>query len=368
MSFKSYNFDETMDDDGSIKRFFNPKNLKDVVDNNNNNYDKLDENGIVKEGEYVDFNDIIVAFTKTKILPSGKEINNVYGESVKFMTSGIVDRVIVTKNRDGLRKCKIRIFKNQIPDVGDKYASRCGQKGMCGMLLDQRDMPFTKDGIVPDLMINPHAIPSRMTINQFLEVVLGKSSVLCGRYGDATPFLNNRVEDYTNILEKMNYEKHADEVMYSGITGDQIHTSIFIGPTYYQRLKIMVADKMFSRSTGPIQNLTRQPAEGRGHQGGLRIGEMERDSILGHGVAGFLNESMMERSDKYNVQIDKYTGLICYDDKPLYEKNIIQIPYASKLLIQELQTMSIAPRLVTSVDIDNPILFQHMNDIYSSKM
>ena len=299
---------------------------------------------------------------------NGKEINNVYGESVKFMTSGIVDRVIVTKNRDGLRKCKIRIFKNKIPDVGDKYASRCGQKGMCGMLLDQRDMPFTKDGIVPDLMINPHAIPSRMTINQFLEVVLGKSSVLCGRYGDATPFLNNRVEDYTNILEKMNYEKHADEVMYSGITGDQIHTSIFIGPTYYQRLKIMVADKMFSRSTGPIQNLTRQPAEGRGHQGGLRIGEMERDSILGHGVAGFLNESMMERSDKYNVQIDKYTGLICYDDKPLYEKNIIQIPYASKLLIQELQTMSIAPRLVTSVDIDNPILFQHMNDIYSSKM
>jgi len=368
MNFKSYQFDETMDDDGTVERFFNPKNLKDTLKNSKKNYDKLDDNGIVKEGEYVNYDDIIVAFTKTKILPDGKEINNVYGESVKFMTSGIVDRVIVTKNRDGLRKCKIRIFKNKIPDVGDKYASRCGQKGMCGMLLDQRDMPFTKDGIVPDLMINPHAIPSRMTINQFLEVVLGKSSVLCGRYGDATPFLNNRVEDYTNILEKMNYEKHADEVMYSGITGDQIHTSIFIGPTYYQRLKIMVADKMFSRSTGPIQNLTRQPAEGRGHQGGLRIGEMERDSILGHGVAGFLNESMMERSDKYNVQIDKYTGLISYDDKPLYEKNIIQIPYASKLLIQELQTMSIAPRLVTGVDIDNPVLFQHMDDIYSSKM
>ena len=157
----------------------------------------------------------------------------------------------------------------------------------------------------------------------------------------------------------MNYEKHADEIMYSGITGDQIHTSIFIGPTYYQRLKIMVADKMFSRSTGPKQNLTRQPAEGRGNQGGLRIGEMERDSILGHGVAGFLNESMMERSDKLNVQIDKYTGLISYDDKPLHDKNIIQIPYASKLLIQELQTMSIIPRLVTGVDIDNPVLFEH---------
>ena len=141
-----------------------------------------------------------------------------------------------------------------------------------------------------------------------------------------------------------------------------------MGPTYYQRLKIMVADKMFSRSTGPKQNLTRQPAEGRGNQGGLRIGEMERDSILGHGVAGFLNESMMERSDKFNVQIDKYTGLISYDDKPLHDKNIIQIPYASKLLIQELQTMSIIPRLVTGVNIDNPVLFEHMDDIYSSKM
>ena len=378
MSFKSYEFDETMEDDGTVNRFFNPKNLKDILKNDNYNYDKLDENGIVKEGEYVDFDDIIVAFTKTKILSDGKEINNISGKKIKFMTSGIVDRVIVTKNRDGLRKCKIRIFKNKIPDVGDKYASRCGQKGMCGMLLDQRDMPFTKEGIVPDLMINPHAIPSRMTINQFLEAVLGKSCVLNGRFGDSTPFLNNRVEDYTNILEKsyckshndekIYYEKHADEVMYSGITGDQIHTSIFIGPTYYQRLKIMVSDKMFSRSTGPMQNLTRQPASGRGNQGGLRIGEMERDSILGHGVAGFLNESMMERSDKYDVQIDKYTGLICYDDdKPLHDKNTIQIPYASKLLIQELQTMSISPRLVTGVDIDNPVLFEHMNNIYSNK-
>lgn len=368
MSFKSYEFDETMDDDGTVKRFFNPKNLKDIVKNDNKNYDKLDDNGIVKIGEYVDFDDVIVSFTKTKILPDGKEINSVGGERVKFMTSGIVDSVIVVKNRDGLRKCKIRIFKNKIPDVGDKYASRCGQKGMCGMLLNQNDMPFTKQGIVPDLMINPHAIPSRMTINQFLEAVLGKSCALIGTYGDATPFLNNRVEDYTNILEKMNYEKHADEIMYSGITGDQIHTSIFIGPTYYQRLKIMVADKMFSRSTGPKQNLTRQPAEGRGNQGGLRIGEMERDSILGHGVAGFLNESMMERSDKFSVQIDKYTGLISYDDKPLHDKNIIQIPYASKLLIQELQTMSIIPRLVTGVNIDNPVLFEHMDDIYTSKM
>jgi DNA-directed RNA polymerase beta subunit len=154
--------------------------------------------------------------------------------------------------------------------------------------------------------------------------------------------------------------------MYSGITGEQLHTSIFIGPTYYQRLKIMVSDKMFSRGTGPLEMLTRQPAGGRGNQGGLRIGEMERDSILGHGVMGFLNESMMERADKYNVQIDKYTGLISYDDNPITDKNIIQIPYTAKLLIQELQTMSVASKIVTPTNISNPQLFEHMNDIYSN--
>ena len=148
------------------------------------------------------------------------------------------------------------------------------------MVLEQKDMPFTKDGIVPDVIINPHAIPSRMTINQLLEVVLGKSSCLGGFLGDATPFQNNNIQDYAHILRDYNYEKWGNEVMYSGITGDQMKTDIFIGPTYYQRLKIMVADKMHSRGTGPLQNLTRQPAGGRSNNGGGRIGEMERDSIL----------------------------------------------------------------------------------------
>tara|TARA_B110000858_G_scaffold39087_1_gene44301 strand:+ start:953 stop:5107 length:4155 start_codon:yes stop_codon:yes gene_type:complete len=366
MSFKSYEDDETINMSGDVDRFFNPTDLKNVFKKDTDNYDKLDDNGFVREGEYVNFDDIIVSKTMTKTLVDGTEINSISGKKVKFMTSGKVDRVVVTKNRDNLRKCKIRIFKEKIPDVGDKYASRCGQKGMCGMLLEQHQMPFTKEGIVPDLMINPHAIPSRMTINQLLEVVLGKSSVISGRYGDATPFQNNNIDSYTNILEKCNFEKHGNEVMYSGITGEQLHTSIFIGPTYYQRLKIMVSDKMFSRGTGPLEMLTRQPAGGRGNQGGLRIGEMERDSILGHGVMGFLNESMMERADKYNVQIDKYTGLISYDDNPITDKNIIQIPYTAKLLIQELQTMSVASKIVTPTNISNPILFEHMNDIYSS--
>ena len=285
MYFRSYEDNEETDMDNNTSLFSNPKNFKDILKKNTKNFDKLDENGIVKEGEYIDFNDIIISKINRKIMPNGEEINNVSGKTVKFMSSGKVDKVIVTKNKDNLRNCKIRILKEKIPDIGDKYASRCGQKGMCGLLLEQHQMPFTNEGIVPDLMINPHAIPSRMTINQLLEVVLGKSSVMAGYFGDATPFQNNDINIYSDLLETFGYEKYGNEIMYSGITGEQLKTSIFIGPTYYQRIKIMVADKMFSRATGPLQSLTRQPAAGRSNQGGLRIGEMERDSILGHGTA-----------------------------------------------------------------------------------
>ena len=184
------------------------------------------------------------------------------GKCIKFSTSGIVDKVVVSKNTDNLRSAKVRIRKNKIPTVGDKYASRPGQKGMCGLVLEQEEMPFTKDGIVPDLIINPHAIPSRMTINQLLEVVLGKSSALGGFLGDATAFQNNDIHDYAELMKKYDYDEWGNEVMYSGITGEQLKTSIFIGPTYYQRLKIMVADKMHSRGTGPLQSLIRQPAAG----------------------------------------------------------------------------------------------------------
>ena len=206
-------------------------------------------------------------------------------------------------------------------------------------------MPYNEDGIVPDMIINPHAIPSRMTINQLLEVVLGKSACLGGFLGDATAFQNNDVRDYATLMEKYGYEEWGNEVLYSGITGEQLHTSVFMGPTYYQRLKIMVADKVHSRGTGPYQSLTKQPAAGRANNGGLRIGEMERDSILAHGVSGFLRESMMERSDKCTVPIDQQTGFIDSEIGPNTAE--IQIPYAFKLLMQELQAMSLGPRVVT---------------------
>ena len=190
-------------------------------------------------------------------------------------------------------------------------------------------------------------------------MILGKSCSLTGHLGDATPFQNNEVPDYTVLLSKLGYEGHGNEVLYSGITGEQIKTSIFMGPIYYQRIKLMVADKMHSRGTGPVQALVRQPAAGRANNGGLRIGEMERDSITAHGISSFLSNTMMERSDKFTVQINPNTGLIDYQDNDSIKYNV-QMPYAMKMLLQELQTMCIYPRLIVDTHIQNKPVFKHL--------
>jgi len=354
--FRSY--EDSEESDGSKRIYFdNPQNVSNVKKGKTINYDKLDKNGIVKEGSYVTATDAIIGKVGEETNIDGKRVNTVSGKTIKFSTSGFVDKVVVTKNKDNLRSAKVRIRKNKIPTVGDKYASRPGQKGMCGLVLEQEEMPFTKDGIVPDIIINPHAIPSRMTINQLLECVLGKSACLGGFLGDATAFQNNDIHDYAELMKKYNYNEWGNETMYSGITGEQLTTTIFIGPTYYQRLKIMVADKIHSRGTGPLQSLIRQPAAGRSNNGGLRIGEMERDSILAHGIADFLQESTMERSDKYSVNIDQRTGLIASGEESDDIVNV-NMPYAMKMLLQELQTMSIAPRLITNNSVENPYVHE----------
>ncbi len=357
--YRSYEDSEEVDSSNNLILFGNPNYYKNVRKSKSVNYDKLDENGFVREGEFITENDAIM--TKIVIVKNANKdsVVNVVTKTLDFGIYGIVDKVIVYKNKDNLRTCKIRIRKSRIPDIGDKFSSRPGQKGVCGMLLEHHEMPFTKDGIVPDLIVNPHAIPSRMTINQLLEVVLGKSSCLGGFLGDATAFQNNDIHDYATLMQKYDYEEWGNEVMYNGMTGDQMKTSIFIGPTYYQRLKIMVADKMHSRSTGPLQNLTRQPVGGKSNNGGGRIGEMERDSIISHGLSYFLNESVMERSDKYRYTVNEKSGLI--DTNEDNEDNVtIETPYAIKLLLQELQCMAIAPRLDTNQNIKNPIVHEHI--------
>ena len=248
-------------------------------------------------------------------------------------------------------------------------SSRHGQKGTCGCIIPEEDMPYTKDGLRPDIIINPHAIPSRMTIGQLKETILGKVLLELGMFGDGTSFGNLDIQTICKELQKTGYESYGNEVMYNGFTGEQMETSIFIGPVYYQRLKHMVNDKQHSRSIGPMVNLTRQPAEGRSRDGGFRIGEMERDVMIAHGMSRFCRERLYDVSDKYSTHVCGKCGMIaCYNDPSMKQTKFaksdmsihlcrtcgnttdfakVEIPYAYKLLAQELQTINIVPRILT---------------------
>jgi DNA-directed RNA polymerase II subunit RPB2 len=323
-------------------------------------YDKLETNGFVPINTHVTSNDIIIG----KVFPikSKTKTKYVYRDSSTFLRSnetGYIDKIYVNRNGDGHKFCKVRVRTTRVPNIGDKFSSRHGQKGTCGMLLPEEDMPFTKDGIRPDIIVNPHAIPSRMTIAQLIECILGKVATLQGGYGDGTPFNDTSVDKITKLLEQHNFEGNGNEVMYNGLNGKQLNAKIFIGPTYYQRLKHMVEDKIHSRATGPMVLLTRQPAEGRARDGGLRFGEMERDCMIAHGSVQFLKERMLDVSDNYRVFVCNECGFIAavnpdeniYKCKPcnnFIDFSEIRIPYSCKLLIQELEGMNIASRFITN--------------------
>ena len=324
-------------------------------------YDKLEENGFVKEGTRVSDGDVIIG--KCIPLKNTREDDAKYRDasvSVKPNENGIVDKVYIDRDGEGYKFAKVRVRTERIPQIGDKYASRHGQKGTCGIIYSQEDMPFNKEGITPDIIINPHAIPSRMTIGQLIECIMGKTGAIGGYALDGTPFNRISPDNIGDILQdQCNMERYGNEVLYNGRTGEQIYSDIFMGPTYYHRLKHMVEDKMHSRSTGPYQLLTRQPAEGRARAGGLRVGEMERDAMLSHGTVQFLKERMFDTADKYFVHICKKTGMIApvNPSKDIYKSLYgntnttdfvkVQIPYATKLFIQELMTMGITTRLYT---------------------
>ena len=383
-------------EDTSESTFSNIENQHNVVGTKlGYDYSKLDDYGLITENTEVDEKTVLIGMVTSGSSHPDKNIDA--SKTPKKGQLGIVDKTFITDGETGTRIAKVRVREERIPNLGDKMASRAGQKGTVGLVIPERDMPFTADGIRPDLIINPHAIPSRMTIGQFVETITGKAAAMYGATGDCTAFVNNgsKIGIFGDLLSKSGYHSSGNEVLYNGMTGEQLETEIFIGPNYYMRLKHMVKDKINYRSRGRNIQLTRQPVSGRANDGGLRIGEMERDGVISHGATAFLKESMMERGDKYKLAICNTTGQIAaYNsskdfflsplaDGPIkfnetidinkmrvetisrYGRSfsVVEVPYSFKLLMQELQTINVQMRLITDDNIDQLDSMNYSNNI-----
>ena len=357
-------------------------------------YDHLDMYGMIKENTELTDKVVLIGKVKTNLdNPDHPVDESVYPKKGQL---GFVDKTFITEGEEGTRLAKVRIREERMPNIGDKFASRAGQKGTVGILIREQDMPFTGSGLRPDIIINPHAIPSRMTIGQLVETLTGKACALYGTFGDCTAFMNTgpKEKQFGSLLTRQGFHSSGTEILYNGMTGEQIQSNIFYGPTYYMRLKHMVKDKINYRARGPRTLLTRQTVQGRANDGGLRIGEMERDGIIGHGVSHFLQESMMVRGDEYYMAICNKTGTIAiynsmrdlfispmadgpikFTGNLLSEMNIqkmtrfgrsfsiVRVPYSFKLLMQELMTMNITMRIITADNIDQLESMSYSNTI-----
>ena len=391
------NDEEPVSVDTGKMMFANPLDIPNVTGiNQNANYNHLNSNGFVDEGTFVTDKTMIIG----KVVQS--EDGKTYTDSSKIVKKGqmgYVDKIFVTEGAPGERVAKIRICHTRVPAIGDKMASRAGQKGTIGLIVPEKDMPFNANGVRPDIIINPHALPSRMTIGHLIESIFGKVCAEYGTFGDCTAFGANGINypQYGRLLQKAGLHASGDELMYSGFTGQQIESDIYMGPTYYMRLKHMVKDKINYRGTGKRDVLTRQTNHGRADDGGLRLGEMERDAIVSHGIASFLNESYMIRGDEFFLAICNKTGAIAIynPDKDIYFSpfldgpvsfnetldpmgvptqniqfeskfgrnfSIVRIPYSFKLLMQELQAMNVQMSLITDANVN-----QLMNLGYKSE-
>jgi DNA-directed RNA polymerase II subunit RPB2 len=372
------------------KLFMNIANTENVIGTTvGYDYNKLDEHGLIPENTPVDERTILIG--ASSFVP-GKDTRKDVSKKPKKGQLGVVDKSFITEDEEGKRIAKVRVREVRIPTFGDKFSSRAGQKGTIGMVIPEENMPFNKNGIRPDIIINPHALPSRMTIGQLIESVVGKACAMHGAFGDCTAFrdTSTSVSLFGELLSHYKFHSTGNEIMYNGMTGEQIETETYFGPTYYMRLKHMVKDKINSRPRGPNTNLTRQPVSGRANDGGLRIGEMERDAVVSHGMSAFLQESMLDRADDYEMAICNKTGTIAiYNpsknlmlspsaDGPLqYTRNIsnndeivkqvsrygrsfsiVRVPYSLKLLMQELMGINVRLSIVTE---DNVSQMDNMN-------
>jgi len=420
--FKMYkDFEKTDDKSSSKERFYNPLedssyDDEDELDienimNRGKNYGKLDKYGFIKEGEVIEENDVIFGkYIKIRNEQGIDEYSDVSKVALKDHYGSIVDKVFTTvTNISGDRLVKVRIAQYRRPEHGDKFASRYAQKGTFGLILKPEDMPYSENGIIPDMLLNPYGYPSRMTVAQFMEIICGRLATEMGYFGLASPFEPINPNSIMDALERMGLSKTCDEIFYDGMEGRMMDCEIFTGPIYYQRLKHMVHEKINSRSPGHKQDgiaepggkydsMTRQVVGGRALEGGLRVGEMERDALLSHGIHSFFRESMMDRGDKFPIYVSKKTGHISIvnpkgafgdniyfnptkdgpldyyltetiDDNQFATKTDIlglnttnatdsefvrlEVPYAFKLLLQEMEGMSIVARLKVA---DNKIL------------
>ncbi|KAJ2934552.1 hypothetical protein H1R20_g2527, partial [Candolleomyces eurysporus] len=321
-------------------------------------YDIIQPDGLPGVGERVDPGDVYV----NKQTPTNASDNTFTGQaasvpyknaplSYKSPVSGMVDKVMISDTENDQTLIKVLIRQTRRPELGDKFSSRHGQKGVCGLIVNQEDMPFNEDGIVPDTIMNPHGFPSRMTVGKMIELLAGKAGVLSGKLQYGTAFGGSKVEDMSRILVEHGFSYAGKDMLTSGITGEPLEAYVYFGPIYYQKLKHMVMDKMHARARGPRATLTRQPTEGRSREGGLRLGEMERDCLIGYGATQLLLERLMISSDKFEVCACEQCGLMGYNGWCTYCKSskkmaTLTIPYAAKLLFQELMAMNVIPRLV----------------------
>jgi DNA-directed RNA polymerase subunit B len=327
-------------------------------------YRLLEQDGAIMQESVVAGGDILIGRTSPpRFMEEYKEfeVKGPYRRDtsvgVRPSENGVVDSVIMTQSVEGGKMYKIRVRDMRIPEIGDKFASRHGQKGVIGMLVNQEDLPYTEDGVVPDIMINPHAFPSRMTVGQFMESLGGKAASVLGRIVDGSAFLGEKLDELKGVLEQYGLKYTGKEVMYDGRTGKKFPADVYVGVVYYQKLHHMVADKIHSRARGQVQMLTKQPTEGRARGGGLRFGEMERDCLIAYGASMMLKDRLLEESDKAEVNVCERCGLLSYYDikqrryvcRVCGEKakiSSVVIAYAFKLLLQEMMSLNVAPRLL----------------------
>jgi len=327
-------------------------------------YRLLEEDGIIATESNVLGGDILIGKTSPpRFMEEYKEFETKgpyrrdTSVGVRPSETGTVDTIVMTQAADGGKLYKIRVRDMRVPEIGDKFASRHGQKGVLGILAKNEDLPYTEQGITPDVLINPHAFPSRMTVGMMMESITGKAAALRGEKFDGSAFVGEKINSVHEILEKSGFKYSGKEKMYDGRTGKSFAVDVFLGVVYYQKLHHMVADKIHARARGQVQMLTKQPTEGRARGGGLRFGEMERDCLIAYGASMILKDRLLDESDKSDMLVCERCGLVAYHDakqrkfvcKICGDKAVIDsvsVAYAFKLLLQEMQSLNIAPRLI----------------------